>query len=151
MRASVWTCPFRLVNSLYEADFATPQKWAAPGPPQFSHWPGVQTRTWSPQSIAAVRREGMTVGSHPSPTAPEADIKTFPSPPPHYRKNRRLYKGICFRKFPKFSGTKIQNVRTGVLGFLTPPRVREKIPGLITWRYTQLVLIPAQRWLGPLR
>ncbi len=46
------------------------------------HWLGVQTRTWSPQSIAAVRREGMTVGSHPSPTTPEADIKTFPSPPP---------------------------------------------------------------------
>jgi len=24
----------------------------------------------------------MTVGSHPSPTAPEANIKTFPFPPP---------------------------------------------------------------------
>jgi hypothetical protein len=36
----------------------------------------------SPQNIAAVRRVGMTVESHPSPTAPEADIKTFPSPPP---------------------------------------------------------------------
>jgi hypothetical protein len=42
-----------------------------------------------------------------------------PPPPPHYRKNRRLYKGACFRKFPKLSGTKVQNVRTGVLGFLT--------------------------------
>jgi hypothetical protein len=48
----------------------------------------------------------MTVGSHPSPT-------------PHYRKKWRLYKGTCFRKFPKLSGTKVQNVRTGVLGFLT--------------------------------
>jgi hypothetical protein len=35
----------------------------------------------SPQNIATVQRVGMTVGSHPSPTAPEADIKTFPSPP----------------------------------------------------------------------
>jgi len=73
----------------------------------------------SPQSIAAVLRVGMTVGSHPSPTAPEADIKTFPSPPPHYRKNQWLYRGACFQKFPKLSGTKVQNVRTGVLGFLT--------------------------------
>jgi hypothetical protein len=40
------------------------------------------TRTWYPQSIAAVWREAMTVGSHPSPIAPKADIKTFPSPPP---------------------------------------------------------------------
>jgi hypothetical protein len=75
----------------------------------------------SPQSIAVVWRVGMTVGSHPSPIAPEADIKTFPSPPPpaHYRKDRRLYRGVCFRKFPKLSGTKVQNVRIGVLGFLT--------------------------------
>jgi len=36
----------------------------------------------SPQSLAAGRRVGMTVGSHPSPPAPEADIKTFPYPPP---------------------------------------------------------------------
>jgi hypothetical protein len=74
----------------------------------------------SPQSIVAVRRVGMTVGSHPSPTAPKADIKTFPPPlpPPNYRKNRRLYRRTCFRKFPKLSGTKVQNVRTGVLGFL---------------------------------
>jgi hypothetical protein len=74
----------------------------------------------SPQSIAAVRRVGMTVGSHPSPIAPEADIKNFPPPPPppHYRKNRWLYRGACFRKFPKLSGTKVQNVRTEVLGFL---------------------------------
>jgi len=73
----------------------------------------------SPQSIAAIRRIRMTVGLHPSPTAPEADIKTFPFPPPNYRKNRRLYRGVCFRKFPKLLGTKAQNVRTEVLGFLT--------------------------------
>jgi len=72
----------------------------------------------SSQSIAIVRRVGMTIGSHPSPTAPKADIKTFPSLAPHYRKNQRLYRGTCFRKFPKLSGTKVQNVRTGVLGFL---------------------------------
>jgi len=75
----------------------------------------------SPQSIVIVRRVGKTVGSHPSLTALEANIKTFPSPPPppHYQKNRRLYRGACFRKFLKLSGTKVQNVRTGVLGFLT--------------------------------
>jgi hypothetical protein len=77
----------------------------------------------SPQSIAAVRRVGMTIKLHPSPTAPEADIKTFPPPPPppppHYQKNRRLYRGACFQKFPKILGTKVQNVRTEVLGFLT--------------------------------
>jgi hypothetical protein len=72
----------------------------------------------SPQNIAVVRRVGMTIGSHPSPIAPEVDIKTFP-PAPHYRKNWRLYRRACFRKFPKLSGTKVQNVRTGVLGFLT--------------------------------
>jgi hypothetical protein len=43
----------------------------------------------------------------------------LPPPPPHYRKNWRLYRGVCFRKFPKLSGTKVQNVRTGVSGFLT--------------------------------
>jgi len=69
-----------------------------------------------PQSIIAVRRVGMTVRSHPSLIAPEADIKTFPPP---YRKNRRLYRGACFRKFPKLSGIKVQNVKTGVLGFFT--------------------------------
>jgi len=72
----------------------------------------------SPQNIAAVRRVGMTVGSHPSPATPEADIKTFPSPP-HYQKNRWLYRGACFRKFQKLSRTKVRNVRTRVLGFLT--------------------------------
>ncbi len=68
----------------------------------------------------------MTVGSHPSPTAPEADIKTFP-PPPNYRKNRRLYRRACFRKFSKLSGTKVQNVKTGVLSFLTSGK------GVNTW------------------
>ncbi len=46
--------------------------------------------------------------------------KNLPLPPPHYRKNRRLYRGACFRKFPKLSRTKVQNVRTGVLGFSPP-------------------------------
>ncbi len=70
----------------------------------------------SPQNIAVIRRVGMTVELHPSPTAPEADIKTSP---PHYRQNQRLYRRTCFQKFPKLSGTKVQNVRIGVLGFLT--------------------------------
>jgi len=44
--------------------------------------------------------------------------KNLPLPPP-YRKNRRLYRKACFQKFRKLSGTKVQNVKTGVLGFLT--------------------------------
>ncbi len=47
------------------------------------------------------------------------EYKNLPLPPLHYQKNRRLYRGTCFRKFPKLSRTKVQNVRTGVLGFLT--------------------------------
>jgi len=78
-------------------------------------WPTtVSVYKSSPQSIAAVRRVGMMVESHPSPTAP----KPFPSPP-HYRKNRQLYRGACFQKFRKLLGTKVQNVKTGVLGFHT--------------------------------
>jgi hypothetical protein len=62
----------------------------------------------------------MTVRSHPFPTTPKANKKTFPSPPPpHYQKNRWLYRGACFQKFPKLSGIKVQNVRTEVLGFFT--------------------------------
>ncbi len=74
----------------------------------------------SPQSIAAVRRVGMMIESHPSPTAPLGVLKNFPlpPPPPHYQKNRQLYRRTCFRKFPKLSRTKVQNVRIRVLGFL---------------------------------
>ncbi len=74
----------------------------------------------SPQNIVVVRRVGMTVGSHPSPTTPNGVNKNPPPPPPpKLPKNRRLYRGACFRKFPKLSKTKVQNVRTEVLGFLT--------------------------------
>jgi hypothetical protein len=52
----------------------------------------------------------MTVGSHPFPTAPEADIKTFPSPPTIKRTGGYI---------EELSGSKVQNVRTEVLGFLT--------------------------------
>jgi hypothetical protein len=52
-------------------------------------------------------------------------------PPLNYRKNRRLYRGTCFRKFPKLSGTKVQNVRTGVLGFLmSSKRINIRIDNL---------------------
>ncbi len=51
----------------------------------------------------------MTVGSHPSPTTPEADIKTFPSLPTTKRTGGYI---------EELSGTKVQNVRTEVLGFL---------------------------------
>jgi hypothetical protein len=75
----------------------------------------------SPRSIATVRRVGMTVVLHPPPPPQMGEKKTSPPPPPppRYQKNRRLYRGACFRKFPKLSRTKVQNVKTGVLGFLT--------------------------------
>jgi len=45
--------------------------------------------------------------------------KNLPLPPPrNYLKNRQLYRGTCFWKFSKLLGIKVQNVRTGVLGFL---------------------------------
>jgi hypothetical protein len=46
--------------------------------------------------------------------------KNLSLPPPTERKNWQLYGGACFQKFPKLLGTKLQNVRTEVLGFLTP-------------------------------
>jgi hypothetical protein len=61
----------------------------------------------------------MTFGSHPSPTAPEADIKTFLSPPTTERTGGYIEERV-FWKFTKLSGTKVQNVRTEVLGFFTP-------------------------------
>ncbi len=70
----------------------------------------------SPQSIAAVRRVGMTVRSHPSPIAPEADIKAFPSPPTTERTDGYIEERV-FRKFPKLSRTKVQNVKIEVLSF----------------------------------
>ncbi len=77
-------------------------RWSSGWPPRFPHRPGVQTRTWSPQSIAAVRREGMTVGSHPSPTALEADIKTFPSPPPTTERTSDYMEERVFKNFQNF-------------------------------------------------
>jgi len=56
-----------------------------------------------PQSIAVVRRVGMTVGSHPSPTAPEADIKTFPSPlPPTTKRTDGYIEERVFENFQNF-------------------------------------------------
>jgi len=76
----------------------------------------------SPQSIADVRRVGMTVIPHRT----RGGYKNLPLPP-HYRKNWQLYRGACFWKFPKLSGTKVPNVRTEVLGFLTSGK------GVNTW------------------
>jgi hypothetical protein len=80
-----------------------------------SLWRGLDHHGFRVQTISTKHcsrpKGGMTV-------RPEADIKTFPSP-------RQLYRGTCFRKFPKLSGTKVQNVRTGV--FLTSGK------GVNTW------------------
>jgi hypothetical protein len=48
----------------------------------------------------------------------KGEYKNLSLPPPHYQKNRRLYRGTCFQKISKLSGIKVQNVKTGVLGFL---------------------------------
>jgi hypothetical protein len=93
------------------------------GPPRFSHRLGVQTRTWSSQSIAAVRREGMTVGSHPSPTAPEVDIKTFPSPSPPPLTTERTDNYIKERVFENFQNFREPRFKMSEPGFwvFSPP------------------------------
>jgi hypothetical protein len=55
----------------------------------------------SPQNIAAIRRVGMTVRSHPSPTAPETDIKTFFSPPTTEKIDNYIEERV-FRNFQNF-------------------------------------------------
>jgi hypothetical protein len=87
-------------------------RWSSGRSSRFPHRPGVQTRTWSPQSIAAVRRKGMTVRSHPSPTAPVAAIKTFPPPPPITKRTDGYIEEL--------SGIKVQNVKTGFWVFSLP-------------------------------
>ncbi len=44
----------------------------------------------------------MTVRSHPSPTAPEADIKTFPSPPPTIERTCSYIEERVFGNFQNF-------------------------------------------------
>jgi len=122
------------------------------GPPRFPHQPGVQTRTWSPQSIATVRREGMTVGSHPSPTAPEADIKTFPSPPtpPTTERIGGYIEERVFGNFQNFREPKFKMSEPGFWVF-SPSSGKGANTRTDNLRYTRLVLIPAQRRSGPLR
>ncbi len=81
-------------------------------PPRFPHQPGVQTRTCFPQSIAAVRREGMTVRSHPSPTAPEADVKTFPFPPTTERTSGYIVEHV-FGNFQSFREPRFKMLEPG--------------------------------------
>jgi hypothetical protein len=106
------------------------------GPPRFPHRLGVQTRTWSPQNIASIRREGMTVGSHPSPTAPEADIKTFPSPPPPPPTTERMGGYIEERVFGNF-----QNFRE--------PRFKMSEPGF--WVFSPSLGKGVNTWTNNLR
>jgi hypothetical protein len=87
-------------------------RWNNGRPPRFPHRLGVQTRTWSPQSIAAVWREGMTVGSHPSPNTPEADIKTFPSPPPTERTGGYIEERV-FGNFQNFRELRFKMSKPG--------------------------------------
>ncbi len=44
----------------------------------------------------------MTVGSHPSPSAPGADIKTFPSPPPTTKRTGGYIEKRVFENFQNF-------------------------------------------------
>jgi len=63
----------------------------------------------SPQSIAAVRKVGMMVGSHPSPIAPEADIKTFPfSPPSTTERTGDYIEERVFKNFQNFRESKFK-------------------------------------------
>jgi hypothetical protein len=75
--------------------------------------------------------------------------KNLPLPPPHTIEKTDGYIGVCFQKFPKLSGTKVQNVRTGVLGFLMSGKgVNTRTDNL---KVHMAVLIPAQRRSGSLR
>ncbi len=80
----------------------------------------------SPQSIAAVRRVGMTVELHPSPTAPEANIKTFPSPPPPPPTTERTDGYIEKRVFGNFQNFREPRFKMSKPGFwVFSRRVRE--------------------------
>jgi len=89
------------------------------GPPRFLHCPGVQTRTWSSQSITAVRKEGMTVKSHPSPIAPQADIKTFLSPPTTERTCSYIEERV-FKNFQNFREPRFKMLEPGFWVFSPP-------------------------------
>jgi hypothetical protein len=86
----------------------------------------------SPQSIAAVQRVGMTVGSHPSPTAPEADILRFggiksqthrtiggfknlppPPPPPTIEITGGYIEERVFRNFQNFRKPRFKMLEPG--------------------------------------
>ncbi len=54
-----------------------------------------------------------------------------------------------FENFQNFWEPRFKMLEPGFWVFSR--RVKEQIPGLITWGYTRLVLIPAQRRSGPLR
>jgi len=77
----------------------------------------------SPQSIATVRRVGMTVGSHPSPTAPEADIKTFPPPTPTTERTNGYIEERVFENFQNFLEPRFKMLEPGFWVFSR--RVRE--------------------------
>jgi hypothetical protein len=76
----------------------------------------------SPQNVAVVRRVGMTVESHPSPTTPEADIKTFPPPPTTERTGGYIEERV-FENFQNFREPRFKMSESGFWVFSR--RVRE--------------------------
>jgi hypothetical protein len=61
----------------------------------------------------------MTVRSHPSPTAPEADIKTFPSPPTIERTDNYIEERV-FENFQNFQEPRFKMLEPGFWVFSPP-------------------------------
>jgi hypothetical protein len=91
----------------------------------------------------------MTVKSHPSPTALEADIKTFPSPPTTERTGGYIEE-LVFENFQNFREPRFKMSEPGFWVFspLSGKGVNTQTNNLKVHR---LVLIPTQHRSGPLR
>jgi hypothetical protein len=105
-----------------------------------------------PQSIAIVWRVRMTIESHFSPIASKTNTKTFPSSLITERIDGYIEKHV-FEIFQNFQ-IKVQNVRTGVLSFLTSgKRVNTRTENLrihttnSNTRTTSVGITTRSRWL----
>jgi len=91
----------------------------------------------------------MTVGSHPFPTAPKADIKTFPSPPTTERTGGYIEERV-FGNFQNFREPRFKMSKPGFWVF-SPPLGK----GVNTWtdnlRVHMANFDTRQRQSGPLR
>jgi hypothetical protein len=62
----------------------------------------------------------MMIGSHPFPTAPKADIKTFPSPPPTTERTGDYIEERVFRNFQNFREPSFKILEPGFWVFSLP-------------------------------